>query len=99
MKSLITAGFVSMILILSAQFALAAMEVIAGRVAKRSDYTFTIEQRNGQSRDVRLNHKVPVVAVPNVSATPLDRIKNDTKVSIIMKDGKPVVLQIVEVPK
>jgi hypothetical protein len=77
----------------------AATEVVAGRVVSRDGLVLMIEQRDGRTKRVKLNEKTPVVAVPRVSAPLVNRIMNDSKVSIIVKDGKPVVVQMVEVPK
>lgn len=77
----------------------AAMEAVIGRVTERDGLKLTIEQRNGRTKQVKLDKKTPVVAVPRVTAPLIDRIRVDSKVSIMLKDGKPVVVQIVEVPK
>lgn len=79
--------------------ALAAREVVAGRVVERDGLSLTIEQRNGQTKRVKLREHTPVVAVPHVTAPLIDRIRLDSRVSVILRDGKPVVVQIVEVPK
>lgn len=79
--------------------ALAAREVVAGYVVERDGLTLTIEQRNGQTKRVKLRENTPVVAVPGLTAPLVDRIRPDSRVSIILRDGKPVVVQIVEVPK
>ncbi len=77
----------------------ASMEAIAGRVTEHDGLKLTIEQRDGRTKRVKLDQKTPVVAVPRVTAPLVDRIRTDSQVSIILKDGKPVVVQIVEVPK
>jgi len=77
----------------------AATEAVAGRVVERDGLTLTIEQRNGRTKRVKLRKDTPVVAVPQVTAPLVDRIRPDSRVSIILKGDKPVVVQIVEVPK
>jgi len=77
----------------------ASTEVVAGRVVGRDGLILTIEQRDGRKTRVKLGEKTPVVAVPRLTAPLVDRIKIYSKVSIIMKDGKPVIVQMVEVPK
>lgn len=77
----------------------AAYENIAGRVIVRNGLELTVEQRDGRTRQVKLPEKVTVVAVPHVTAPLVDRIRVNSLVSIILKDGKPVILQVVEVPK
>jgi len=79
--------------------AYAAMEVVAGRVTEHDGLKLTIEQHDGRTKRIKLDIKTPVVAVPRVTAPLVDRIRTDSQVSIILKDGKPVVVQIVEVPK
>jgi len=79
--------------------AFAATEAIAGRVLESDGLNLTIEQRNGRTKRVKLLKDTPVVAVPQVTAPLVDRIRPDSLVSIILKGNKPVVVQIVEVPK
>jgi len=81
------------------QSGFAATEAVAGRVVERDGLTLTIEQRDGRKKQVKLRKDTPVVAVPRVTAPLIDRIRPDSRVSIILKNSKPVVVQIVEVPK
>jgi hypothetical protein len=82
-----------------ANFVEASMEVVAGRVSEKDGLKITVEQRNGRYKTVKLTEKTPVVAIKGATAPPIDRIMIQSKVSIIIKDGKPVVVQIIEVPK
>ena len=90
---------VCMLLSILVRPAYTATEIVAGKVIARGGLHLTIEQRNGYTRNIKLNDTTPVVASPHASAPLVNRIAIDSKVSIIMKDGKPVVVRIHEVLK